>query len=496
MKWMKYFLTCALCILASSAFSQVVRWGGGVSPNCVSAAKNLPENLEQAPLWSYKIGTHQYAIPTIDRGLIFVGSNDSGCEREGYQVNGGSLLSCLDEKSGEVRWSFPVPRFMEGNKPPYFFNKWRSGFISAPLVVGNRVFLVGSRGDVLCFDRAGQADGNNAPFMDEIAYMGLQGEQQELSAQDGDLLWRFDMLKELDVSPHDSCGSTILYVDGLLYINSSNGIGGDHLLSNRPDAPTLFVLESESGKLVAVDDEKIARNILHGSWSSPSYGEAGAQKLIFFGGGDGLMYAFEAVQPDPDGKVQKLKKAWATDCNPLHFRERDGVKLEYSAWNTRRTTGPSEPIGTPIFMDGKVYIAIGQSPLHGLGEGCLSCFDAATGEVLWRNEELNRTLSTLTIARGVIYVADLAGDLHAFEQSNGKKLWSANLGGPVQYANVCVADGKLFIGTERNQFWIFKEGREKKVISMTKLPSPPITAVAADGVLYIPMQNRLNAYGF
>ncbi|MDD2601123.1 MAG: PQQ-binding-like beta-propeller repeat protein [Kiritimatiellae bacterium] len=495
MNLIRCVLACWCVASAVNALAQEVRWGGKASPNCVSSATNLPDNLEAAPLWSQKLGTHQYSIPTVDRGLIFVGSNDSGCTREGYQVNGGSLLSCLEQRSGALLWSFPVPRFLEGTKPPYFFNQWRSGFISAPLVVGDRVFLVGSRGDVLCFDRAGQADGNHPPRLDEVEYMQLHGEHRELNAQDGDLIWQFNMLTELGVSPHDSCGSTILYVDGLLYVNSSNGVDGDHLRANRPDAPTLFVLESKSGKLVAVDDEKIARNILHGSWSSPSYGEAGGKKIIFFGGGDGFMYAFEAVQPNQDGKLQKLKKIWAADCNPPHFRERDGVKLEYSAWNTRVTTGPSEPIGTPVFMDGKVYIAIGQSPLHGLGEGCMTCFDAATGEVLWRNEELNRTLATLTISKGVVYVADLAGDLHAFEQRDGKKLWSANLGGPVQYANVCVADGKLFIGTERNQFWIFEEGREKKVLSVTKLPSAPITAVVDDGVLYIPMQNRLNAYG-
>jgi len=494
MKYMHSILIGGLSVFLNDALAQEVRWGGDVSPNCVSSVKNLPSDLEREPLWSYRIGTHQYAIPTIDRGRIFVGTNDGGCTREGYRESGGSLLSSLDQRSGAVIWSFPVPRNMDGSRPPHYFNKWRCGIISGPLVVGNRIYLVGSRGDVLCFDREGQANGNDGPFQDEIAYMELQGEGRTLKAGDGDLIWQFDMLKELDVSPHDSCGSTILYVDGLLYINTSNGVGGGHVPPTRPDAPTLFVLESESGKLVAVDEEKIAHRILHGSWSSPSYGEAGGRKMIFFGGGDGLMYAFEAVQRRPDGKVQKLKKLWSADCNPPDFRERDGVKMEYSAWNSRKTTGPSEPIGTPVFLDGKVYIAIGQSPVHGPGEGCVTCFDAATGAVLWRNTELNRSLATVTISKGVIYIADMAGDLHAFDQKEGRKLWSAELGGPVQYANVRVADGKLFIGTERGQFWIFAEGREKRVLSQSKLPSPPITVVVDDGVLYIPMQNRLNAY--
>ena len=491
---MRYFLTGLSLSFLVNVCAQDVRWGGGLSPNCVRSARNIPSDLEGGALWSYKMGTHQYAIPSIDRGRIYTGTNDGGCTRAGYKVNGGSLLSCLNQRSGEVIWSFPVPRYMGGNKPPYYFNKWRSGFISGPLVVDDRIFIVGSRGDILCFDCEGQANGNDGPFLDEATYMELRDPHKTLTSKDGDLIWRFDMLKELEVSPHDSCGSTILYVDGLLYINTSNGIGAGHAPPTRPDAPTLFVLESKTGRLVAVDDEKICRRILHGSWSSPAYGEAGGKKMIFFGGGDGFMYAFNAVKPNRGGEVQKLRKLWAVDCNPPRFRERDGKKMQYSAWNNKKTTGPSEPIGTPVFLDGKLYIAIGQSPLHGPGDGCITCFDAATGDVIWRNEEINRSLSTLAISKGVIYVPDMTGELHAFDQKDGKKLWSANLGGGVQYANACVADGKVFVGTERGRFWVFEEGCSKKVLSETKLPSSPITVVADDGVLYIPMQNRLSAY--
>ena len=484
-----------LCVcVALSGWSQTVRWGCADTPNSVDRAKNVPSSLEGEPAWTYKIGTHQYAIPTIDGDCIFVGTNDGGCTREGYKSNGGSILSCLDKKSGEVKWTLQSPRNLAGSQPPYYFNKWKSGFISGPVVVGDRIYIVGSRGDVLCLDRAGQANGNDGPFKDEIAYMELQGENLALNEKDGDIVWRFDMLKELDVSPHDSCGSTILYVDGLLYVNSSNAIGPGHSPPARPDAPTLFVLEAESGRLLAVDDQKICRGILHGSWCSPCYGEAGGRRLVFFGGGDGYMYAFEALDSARNEKVRALKLAWKADCNPPHFRERDGKKLEYSAWNNNLTTGPSEPIGTPVFLDGRVYVAIGQSPLHGEGEGCLTCFDAADGKVVWRTEELNRSLATLAISKGVIYIPDMAGHLNAFDQETGRKLWSADLGGRVQYANARVADGKVFIGTEKGHFRIFREGRAKEILHETKLPSPPITVVADDGMLYVPMQNRLCAY--
>ncbi len=488
-------LTAVCVCFALTGRSQRVRWGGGTSPNSMDTATNVPAGSGE-PLWTYRMGTHQYSIPTIDGDRVFVGTNDGGCTREGYTSSGGSVLSCLDKNSGEVIWTLQSPRNLEGSKPPYYFNKWRCGFISGPVVVGNRVFIVGSRGDVLCLDRDGQSNGNDGPFTDEIAYMELQGENPSLTDRDGDIIWRFDMLTELDVAPHDSCGSTILYVDGLLYINTSNGVGAGHVPPPRPDAPTLFVLEAETGRLVAVDDCKIGRATFHGNWCSPSYGEAGGVKMVFFGGGDGFLYAFKALRPEETrgGEVRTLTLLWRSDCNPPHFRERNGRQMQYSAWNKNLSTGPSEPIGTPVFLDGRVYTVIGQSPLHGEGEGCLTCFDAATGAVVWRTEELNRSLATPAISGGVIYIPDMAGHLNAFDQRDGKKLWSADLGGRVQYANARVADGKVFVGTEKGRFWIFREGRTLEVLHEARLPSPPITVVAGDGLLLIPMQNRLCAY--
>jgi len=490
------YMLPGLCLFTTVGVSAPeVHWGCGDSPNSVDNAGNVPSSLAAEPVWVYKIGTHQYSIPTVDSEYIFVGTNDGGCTREGYESNGGSVLSCLDKKNGEVVWTLQSPRNFAGNTTPHYFNKWRSGFISGPLVIKDRIYLVGSRADVLCLDRAGQANGNDGPFMDEIGYMQLNGDNPSLTGKDGDIIWKFDMLKELDVSPHDSCGSTILYVDGLLYINSSNAIGPGHSPATRPDSPTLFVLDARDGRLLAVDDCKIAGKAFHGSWCSPCFGEVDGRRLIFFGGGDGIMYAFEALKNNESKSVQTLKAAWSADCNPPHFRVRDGQKLQYSAWNNRLTTGPSEPIGSPVFMDGRLYVAVGQSPLHGEGEGCLTCFDAASGEVIWRTEKLNRTLATLAVSNGVIYVPDMAGMLHAFDQADGTSLWSADLGGCVQYANARVADGKVFIGTERGRFWIFKEGRSKELLYETKLPSPPITVVADNGMLYIPMQNRIIAYG-
>ena len=472
------------------------RWGGGVSPNCVSDARGLPGTLEGAqPLWEIKLGTHQYSIPTVDGGRIYLGINDTAVSRSGYRPSGGGVVLCVDLATQRALWQLPIPRFTGGVNPPYHFDQWKCGVSSGPLVAGDRVYVIGNRGDVLCLDCEGQSNGNGGPFTNELAYMGVAGSNAVLAASDGDILWQFDVMAELDVVPHDTCASTLLLADGLLYAGTSNGVDGEHARCPRPDAPMLAVLDALTGRLVAKDDERTGRHLFHGSWSSPCLGEARGRKLVFMAGGDGLLYAFDVPVAAADGRVQLLRKVWSADCNPPHFRVKEGQPLAYSAWNHRVADGPSEPVATPVFEGGRVYVAIGQSPLHGLGNGCLSCFDAATGAVIWRTESVSRTLATVALSDGVIYLPDGAGELHAFDAATGAKLWSHSLEGPVNYANARVADGKVYVGTEKGDFWIFRSGRDKSVLSHTRLPSPPITVAVSSGKLYIPQQNRLSVFG-
>ena len=445
-------------------------------------------------VWEIRLGTHQYSIPTIDRGYIYLGLNDDGVTREGYRPTGGGSVVCVDLATGKKLWELPSPRYATGTQAPYYFDHWKCGICSGPVVVGDRVYVVGNRGDVLCMDRHGQANGNAGPFTDEVSYMALTGENVALQPTDGDIIWRFDMLAECDVIPHDTCGSTILFVNGLLYVCTSNGVNREHKVARNPDAPSVIVLDAETGRLVARDREDIGKNLLHGNWSSSSYGEVGGKGFIFFGGGDGFIYAFRAIENASQEEVQTLQRVWRSDASPEHFRMRDGEVVPYTTWSNKQGFGPSEPIGTPVLYDGKVYVAIGQSPVHGLGDGCLSCFDAATGAVVWRSETVNRSLATVAIADGILYLPDEASTLHAFNAATGETIWTHDLKTTVCYANAFVADGKVYVGTERGDFWILKAGREKEVLSHSRVPSAPITVAASDGLLVLPLQNRLQVY--
>ena len=471
------------------------RWDGTASPNPVSAARNLPADPGNTePLWEIRLGRHQYSIPTVDRGRIFLAANDFGIERAGFKPTGGGVVMCVEQATGKLLWRLPVPRYFAGVKPPYHFDQWDCGVCSRPVVEGNRVYVIGSRGEILCLDRDGQANGNDGPFLNELAYMGLTNSPDaKLEPTDGDILWKYDLIPELGVILHDVCGSTLLLDGDLLNACTSNGIDDRHDKVPRPDAPSLIVLDKASGRLVAKDHAKIGRRLLHCNWSSPVVGRVNGRTLIFFGGGDGYLYAFEPPSPGPAGEPQILKQVWACDCDPPDFRSRDGHPLPYSSSSRNRPDGPSEIIGTPIFQAGRIYVAIGQSPVHGVGRGCLSCIDAASGKKIWSSELVERTLATAAIADGLLYLPDYTGNLHCFDAATGQRYWVHPLGAKTWCASAFVADGKVYAGTEANSLWVLRAGKELQVLSRSRLKSAPITPTAVDGVLYLPLQDRLLA---
>ena len=104
-------------------------------------------------------------------------------------------MLCLERATGKMIWRLPIPRYMEGNTPPFHFNHWHCGVCSRPAIDGDRLYIVGPRGDVLCLDRDGQANGNDGPFLDDARYMGVPPmSDYSLCATDGDVIWRFGLI--------------------------------------------------------------------------------------------------------------------------------------------------------------------------------------------------------------------------------------------------------------------------------------------------------------
>jgi outer membrane protein assembly factor BamB len=225
--------------------------------------------------------------------------------------------------------------------------------------------------------------------------------------------------------------------------------------------------------------------------------------MVLFGAGDGLCYAFAAVAaPDACGA---LTKVWSFDCNPPQYRFKDGKPVNYWNGDVRRHAGnandglylgPSEIIGTPVFVNNRVYVAVGQDPRHGRGKGILHCIDATragnisqTGS-LWSYDKLDRTLSTTSVANGLVIIADVTGAVHCLDAETGRCYWVHPTNAET-WGSTLVADGKVYLGTQKS-FWVLGANKELKVLHEIRLGAPVwCTPIAANGVLYVASEKYL-----
>lgn len=518
-------LSLAGCLPALLRADDWPQWGGrDLGRNMVSKETGLPDGFrpgERSPSgeglapgstenvrWMVELGSYIFGNPTITGGRIFAGTDDTGLRGDDrFHQSKGGMVQCLDEKTGQLIWRLVIPNRPEERLPEgAHYGQQHFGTCSSPAVDGKRVFVLTSSCEVLCLDVNGLADGNDGPFTAEGQYMVGPGKPPlPLAETDADILWKRDLVEELGVCPHDVASCSLLIDGRFVYTETSNGVDRPHDKCLRPEAPSFICLDAETGRLLAADDEKMGRRMWHCLWAPPSMGLVNGKKLVFFGGADGYCYAFEALTQVPEQTVT-FKKVWQYDCNPPHYRLRNGQPIPYYEGDKRKSystnkddgkfLGPSEVISTPVFYQNRLYVTIGQDPMHGRGRGLLHCIDATqSGDIthsgcIWSYDDLERTISSVAIADGLLYAVDLPGRVHCLDLATGKLRWVFELKGET-WGTPLVADGKLFIGTKK-KFFVLATGPKPGKLAEISLGSPSYgTPVAANGTVYVASQRRL-----
>ena len=496
----------------SSVAQDWPQWGGNdLGRNMYSPAKGLPDRFDPGKLkkgteevdlsttknvkWVAKLGSQAYGNAVVAGGKIFVGTNNENPRDPQHQGDRGILL-CFDEKTGAFLWQLVVPKLAAGR-----VNDWPDlGLFSSPLIEGNRVYLVTTRCEVICLDTEGMSNGNDGPFKDEANYVVKETGKPpaQIGPKDADIIWVYDMIDELGVFPHNASNCSLLIIDDLIYACTSNGQDWGHVNVPSPNAPSLIALNKKTGELAGEDDAQIGPLILHGLWSSPSAGKINGKWQIFFGGGDGVCYAFDA-KPLKQGTNSYLKTLWKCDANPPEYRFKDGKPVKYAPTTG---TGPCQIIATPVFWKNRVYVAIGEDPEHEGGEGNLVCIDATkTGDIsktgiLWSNKTIRRTMGTVSIDpdTGLLFLADFDGYVHCLDAETGKVYWVHDMKAHM-WGSTLVADGKVYIGDEDGDLAVLAASKEKKVLSETNLGAPIYsTPIVANGVVYVASQYHLFAF--
>ena len=485
---------CVCCFASPAWAADRPQWGEPYSRNMVSSETGLaatfnPETGENIR-WSVPLGSNAYASPVIAGGKVFIGANNAA-PRDARHQGDRAVLLCLNESDGNLCWQLVVPRIGGDN-----YLDWPEiGWCSPAVVEGDRVYSFTNRCEAVCLDINGLADGNDGPYQDEARHMTPEGAPpMELGPLDADIIWLFDLRAEVGMYPHDAAHASILLDGPFLYMNTCNGVDNTHKVIRKPDAPSLIVLNKETGRLVAQDGEHIGPQIFHSTWSSPALGEVNGRRLTFFCGGDGLCYAFDALAPDAGtDSVQTLNRVWRFDCDPAAPKENIHTYLN----NLQES--PTNVKSMPVYYKNRIYLTAGGDIWWGKKQAWLKCIDATkTGDIteagaIWSYPVELHCCSTPAIANGLVFVGDCRGQVHCVDAETGAPYWTHKLRREI-WGSTLVADGKVYVGTRGRDFCVLAAEKEKRVLGSVQLEAPMAsTPVAANGVLYVATLETLYA---
>jgi outer membrane protein assembly factor BamB len=487
---------------------------------------------------------------------VFCGSNNAAGRLRRYPptIDLGCLL-CFRASDGQFLWQFSCQKLAAGRTMDWP----QTGLCSSPLVEGKRLWIVTNRCEVVCLGtEPGGASGGAGPSARAGASTGetpvppAGGDQP--SGHEPQILWRYDMIRQLGVSPHNMSSCSVTAFDDLLLVCTGNGVDESHEKIPAPDAPSFIALDKNTGRLLWTDRSP-GRNILHGQWSSPAVAVAGGVPQAVFAGGDGWLYGFRLGDEQgaesgeqgagsgskPKAHSSKLKaqssklKApllWKFDCNP-----------KTALWKEGGLGDRATLVATPVLAGGRVYIAMGDDPEFGEGPGRLWCLqtarrgdvsaelvvdrqgrpvpprrvqaaDPTAGEVVRANpnsavvwqytgregkaqrkfeDTMHRALGMAVVQDGLLVIGDLAGLIHCLDAATGRVHWTYDLKSAV-WGSPLVADGKVYLADEDGDVVVLALSPQFKLLAKNSLGAAIYTTpVAAHGTLYLATRTHLIA---
>ena len=442
-------------------------FGNTPSRNMVSDGTGVPETWDPKTganiLWTQPVGSQAYGGPTVGNGKVYVGTNNEGVRNPDYEGDKGVLMA-FDAASGEFVWQMVHDKLSAGR-----VNDWPlQGVCSTAFVDGDRVWYVSNQAHVVCLDANGLANGNDGPFTGETG----------TGPTDGDILWSYDMIGELDVFPHNLATGSPLIIGDLLYTITSNGVDEGHVNIPSPFSPHMIALNKNTGELVW-ENTDVGEGILHGSWTNPAYAEINGTGQIVVAGANGVVYGLNATTGET---------VWTFDCNPKD-----------AEWILGGRGTRNNILATPVIYNNRVYVGVGQDPEHGEAPGHFFAIDATgTGDVtdthkVWSRdgEDFYRTMSTAAIADGILYISSLSGFLHALDLDTGEEFWTYDAFAAV-WGSPFVVDGKVLLGDEDGDIAVLRAGKEMELLGEINMgASVYSTPVVRDGVMYLLTRNRL-----
>jgi len=392
--------------------------------------------------WSVELGNQTYGRPVVAGDAVYVGTDNARHLNPDFQEDAGVLMA-FHTTDGKFLWQDVTPRVERGLRE--FLLPSTTG---TPYVEGNRLYYVTAECQLRCLD-----------------------------AHSGTAVWELDMCGRLGVFPHEATNSDVLPVGDLLMVSTSNGQNEGHTRVPSPRAPSLIAVDKRSGDVVwrAVG---AGGQVLHGQWSSPVAANVNGRVQVLFGGGDGWLRAYDAASGH---------EIWRFDGNPKDARwlPRPGVFSR------------SIIIASPVFADGRVFIAMGMSPGHDNGPSLMHAIspngqgDVTESRLLWTSRDVGRVVGTPIVKDGLLYVADLGGTIHCLDAATGGQVWKHETNEPI-WGSILLAGDRLYVGNVGGTMTVLRAGRQKQLLAEIEMDAAIYSAPAVIGdALYLATAKRL-----
>ena len=412
-------------------------------------------------VWSVVLGNEVYGRPVVAGDVVYVGADNTRRLNPAFQEDSGVLIA-FRVTDGAFLWQDVAPRVERGLREFLL-----PSTTSAPYVEGDRLYYVTAECQLRCLDTQGFGDGeNDGPFREEVF--------KDSAA--ADIVWQLDM-PALGVFPHEACNSDVLLLGDLLAVGTSNGQNEGHTRVPSPRAPSLIAVNKHLGEVVwrAIGP---GDKVLHGNWSSPVAADVNGRMQVLYGGGDGWLRAYDAASGH---------EIWRFDGNPKDARwfPRPGVFSR------------SFIIASPVVADGRVFIAMGQSPGHGNAPSFIHAIspngqgDVTQSGLLWTSRDVGRVVGTPIVKDGLLYVGDVGGTVHCLDAATGTQLWKHETIDAI-WGSLLLAGDRLYVGNDGGLMTVLRAGRQKELLGEIQMDAPLYTRPAVIGdALYLATAHRL-----
>ena len=401
-------------------------------------------------VWSVQLGNETFGRPVVAGDAVYVGTDNARQLNPAFQEECGVLMA-FRATDGRFLWQDLAPRVERGLREFLL-----PSTTSAPYVEGNRLYYVTAECQLRNLDTRAFRDGEKSG---------------------ADIAWELDICGRLGVFPHEATNSEVLPVGDLLIVATSNGQNEGHTRVPSPRAPSLIAVNKHSGEVVwrAIGP---GEQVLHGQWSSPVAADVNGRIQVLFGGGDGWLRAYDAASGH---------ELWRFDGNPKDARwlPRPGVLSRSSI------------IASPVFADGRVFIAMGQSPGHGNGPSLIHAIspngqgDVTGSRLLWTSREVGRVVGTPIAKDGLLYVGDLGGTVHCLDAATGAHVWKHETNEAI-WGCLLLAGDRLYVGNVDGSMTVLRAGRRKELLAQIEMDAPLYSRPALIGdALFLATAQRL-----